>query len=100
QSPQVDRPNQMLVPSVATPAYCRSALAGIVGSRGESTCSSNGLTSETSSVGNDPVQLGPALSVPVQTPLPLSGMLPDPDGMRLAPIADGPVIVEASRVER
>src|SRR6266516_2786248 len=66
QLPQVETPNRKVEPVHATPAYWMSAKAGaFAGSRGETTCSSNGVTSDTSSVGKLPEHVAPE-RVPVQ----------------------------------
>ena len=59
-------------------------------------CSSKGETSETSSVGKVPEQVGPAPKAPVQTSVPLSGrvVLPEPaPPVTMVP----PAICEAGR---
>src|SRR6266568_4149476 len=95
QLPQVETPNRRVEPVQATPAYWMSAKAGFAGSRGETTCSSNGVTSETSSVGNVPLQLGPATSVPVHTPVPLSGIVVLPVGAPPVAMLEAPAMEDA-----
>src|SRR5882724_4258954 len=84
QFPQVETPN-MRTPEAgekATPPYWMSASGGaMLSSCGLTTCSSNGVTRETSVVGKVPVQVGPAPRVPVQTSEPLSGMVVEPVGL-------------------
>ncbi len=57
------------------------------------------MTSETSFSGNEPEQAGPAPSVPVQTPVPASGIVVLPVGLPPVGIEVGPASVEAGRGE-
>src|SRR6185436_1961457 len=98
QSSHVVTPNQMRVPSVDTPAYCRSVLPVVfIVSRGEATCSSKALTNETSSLGKVPVQVGPAPKVPVQTSVPVSGIEVEPVPAPPVTIVLGADMLEAAR---
>jgi hypothetical protein len=81
-----------------TPAYCRSVDALNSERRGETTCSSNGLTSDATVAGKLPLQSGPGASVPVQTSVPLRGMVVEPVGAPPVTIVLAPLIAEAGRV--
>src|SRR5437773_5912811 len=96
QLPQVETPNSRVEPVHATPAYWMSAKAGaFAGSRGETTCSSKGVTRDTSSVGNVPLQLGPATRVPVHTAVPLSGSIVLPLGAPPVAMLEAPAMAKA-----
>ena len=64
---------------------------------GETTCSSNGETSDSTVVGYVPVQVGPAASVPVHSPVPESGMAVAPVGAPPVAITSSALMSEAGR---
>ncbi len=64
------------------------------GSSGETTCSSKGETSDSTSVGKVPLQVGPAARVPVQTSMPESGMVVEPVGFPPVTMVAGPDIID------
>src|SRR6185369_691743 len=102
QSPQVETPNMRRLDAAeyATPAYWMSAYGAMAGFDGLTTCSSKGLTSDSSVVGKVPVHAGPAPRVPVQTPEPESGMAVEPVGLPPVGMVAGAAMVEAARLAR
>ena len=106
QEPHIEKPKRMrssaavavLLLSNETPPYCRSAAGmALTGSSGDTTCSSSGVTSDTTVTGKVPLQVGPAASVPVQTSVPARVKLVLPVPLPPVTTASSAVIREAGR---